>query len=104
MSNTVRSTKLLEAEGWVVDTVERWIPGANIRKDLFGFGDLFAIHAGTGDTLIVQTTSKSNISSRINKIIASPFLPIVRKAGIRIEAHGWGKSKGRWHCRREDIS
>jgi hypothetical protein len=105
LSNTVRSTKLLEAEGWTVDTVERWIPVVNRRKDLFGFLDLVAVHAGTGETMGVQTTSASNVSSRINKIMESPHLAKIRKANWRIEVHGWAKLKNRWTLkRREDIS
>ena len=102
-SPTSRSLELLRAEGWIPWVVERWIPGANKRVDLFNFGDLFCIR--DGQSLIVQTTSASNVSSRIRKITDSPFLAEVRKANIWIEVHGWGKRKGRWACvRREDLS
>ena len=103
MSNTVRSTKLLKAEGYTVDTVERQIPGTVFKKDLFGFIDLLCVRPG--ETLAVQTTSDSNVSSRINKIMESPHLATVREAGWRIEVHGWAKVKNRWTLkRREDIS
>lgn len=104
VSNTVRSTRLLEAEGWIVDTVERWIPHTLHKRDLFGFIDLLAVHQGTGETMGIQTTSASNVSSRIHKMTASPHLPVLRKAGWRLECHGWAKKKGRWVCRREDVS
>jgi carbonic anhydrase len=102
MSTTSLSTKLLESEGYLVDTVERWIPGACIRRDLFTFGDILAIREN--EVLIVQCTSATNVSARIYKITNSPNLPIVRKAGIRVEVHGWGKRKGKWTLRREDLS
>ena len=102
-SPTSRSLELLRAEGWLVDVVERWIPGARIRKDLFGIFDLIGIR-GT-ETLAVQTTSASNVSSRIHKIEDSEHLAKVREANWKIEAHGWAKRKGRWTCvRREDLS
>jgi hypothetical protein len=102
LSNTVRSTKLLEAEGWTVDTVERWIPVVNRRKDLFGFLDLIAVRGG--ETMGIQTTSASNVASRINKIMESEHLSKVRMANWRIEVHGWAKKANRWVVRREDIS
>jgi hypothetical protein len=102
-SPTSRSLELLRDEGWLVAVVERWIPGANIRQDLFGLFDLIAIR---GDqTMAVQVTSASNVSSRIRKITESDKLAAVRKAGWWIECHGWAKRKGRWACvRREDLS
>lgn len=102
VSTLAMSRKQLESEGYLVDTVERWIPRINIRKDLFGFIDLLAIREG--EVLGVQATSASNVSSRINKIVAHENLAKVRKAGIRLEVHGWGKKKGKWYLRREDVS
>lgn len=102
-SPTSRSLELLRAEGWIAEVVERWIPGANIRKDLFGFGDILCLREG--QTMLVQTTSASNVSARIRKITESPYLPEVRKAGWFVEVQGWAKRKGRWACvRREDLS
>jgi len=52
-----------------VDDVERWIPGARIRRDLFGFADLIAFNAT--DVLLVQVTTGSNTRAREKKILAS---------------------------------
>lgn len=102
-SPTSRSLELLRDEGWLVAVVERWIPGANIRQDLFGLFDLIAIREDA--TMVVQVTSASNVASRIRKITDSDKLPAVRKAGWLIECHGWAKRKNRWACvRREDLS
>jgi len=85
----------------LVQTVERWIPQARKRVDLFGIGDILCVGA---DVVMVQTTSYSNISSHVRKITGSPALPILRKAGIGILVHGWRKRCGRWIVREVDVS
>jgi hypothetical protein len=82
-----RSQQKLTAEGYLVGIVETWIPGTKITKDLFGMFDLLAIKGG--ETLAVQVTSKSNLASRVTKVTNHDNLAAVRKAGWRIEAHGW---------------
>jgi len=96
MSPTARSTKLLEAEGWLVDIVERRIT-RTVKRDLFGFGDLFAVRPG--EARIVQTTTSPNFAARRTKILASEHLPAVRAANISVEVHGWNAQKNT--CRRE---
>jgi hypothetical protein len=104
MSPTARSMKLMRERGYLVDIVERWIPGANIRKDLFGFIDLLAIE-GVEGVVAIQATSASNVSSRISKIADHPNLPAVRAMGWRILVHGWRKNpQGRWVVREVDCS
>lgn len=104
MTPTSRSLELLRSEGWTVDVVEKTINTGKMvfKRDLFGCLDIIGFR--NGETLVVQTTSASNISSRIKKITESPHLRGIREAGWRIEVHGWGRKKGRWHCRREDLS
>lgn len=102
MSPTARSKALLEKEGYKVAIVERWNPHANIRQDLFGFIDLLAIREN--ETLAIQTTSYSNVSSRITKIAEHDNVEAVRKAGWRIVVHGWQKKGARWECRVVDVS
>ncbi len=101
-SPTQRSLKLLREQGWTAEVVERWIPGANIRKDLFGFVDILAISGN--ETLAVQCTSYANVSSRVKKIAESDLVGIVRDAGWEIQVHGWRKPKHRWEVRIVDIS
>ena len=99
-SPSALSKELMESEGYVVDTVERFIPGANIRKDLFGFGDLLAIHKnGLGTPRLIQTTSRSNVSARVAKINESPLFPIVSQFFV-VEVHGWYLSKSGQDLRR----
>lgn len=101
-SPTQLSLKLLRDEGWIVEVVERWIPGANIRKDLFGFIDLVAIK--DNQTLGVQATSYSNISARVRKIEESELLSPVRKASWQIWVIGWRKQNNRWTHKIVDCS
>lgn len=101
-SPTQRSLAALRADGWLAEVVEKWIPGANIRKDLFGFIDIVAIR--DTETVGVQTTSASNLSARVKKMGESPLIGAIRKAGWKLEAHGWRKVKGRWACKKVDVS
>lgn len=102
-SPTARSLKELRRRGLLADVVERWIPGANIRKDLYGFIDILAI--GDGRIVGVQATSSSNMASRIAKIADHANLMAVRGAGIEIWVHGWRKNAaGHWVLREVDCS
>ena len=103
MSPTARTLRDLRADGWTADVVERWIPGANVRSDLFGFVDIVAVRGA--ETLGVQATSDTNVSARVRKIADHPNLPHVREAGWRLEVWGWRKNKAnRWQARRVDVS
>ena len=89
-------------EGYRVAIVEKFNPHARIRQDLFGMFDLLAIKSG--ETLGVQVTSSSNISTRIHKIEDSEVLADVRDASWSIHVHGWRKDKsGKWVCRVVDL-
>jgi len=102
-SPTSRSLKVLREEGWLVDVVEKWVPGARIRKDLYGFIDILCIRGN--EMLAVQVTSGSNVSARVKKIAEHENVAAVRKAGMAIHVHGWRKnSKGRWVLRVVDCS
>jgi hypothetical protein len=103
MTPTQRSLRHLRAAGYLAEVVEKWIPGANIRRDLFGFGDVLAIREA--EVLLVQSTSGSNVAARVTKIAEAEHVGAVRKAGIRITVHGWRKAaSGRWTLREVDCS
>jgi hypothetical protein len=102
-SPTQRSLKFMREKGFHAEVTERWIPGANVRKDLWGFVDILCLGAD-GAVVGVQSTSDSNVAARITKIAESPLVDRVRKAGIRILVHGWKKVKGRWQVREVDVS
>jgi hypothetical protein len=101
-SPTQLSLKKLREDGWLAEVVERWIPGANIRKDLWGWVDIVALK--DGETLAVQTTSYSNMSARAKKIAESETVAEVRKANWSIQVHGWHKKDNRWVVKINDIS
>lgn len=110
MSNspTKRSLALLRGRGLVVAVTERWNPHAGIRQDLWGWVDLLALDPATGELLAVQTTSGSNVSSRIDKIQAWPHLAafLLRHRAV---VHGWSKRGARgkrklWACREVEVS
>ena len=101
-SPTQLSLKKLREEGWLAEVCERWIPGANIRKDLWGWTDIVALK--DGETLAVQTTSYSNMSARVNKITESDTIAEVRKAGWSVQVWGWRKVNNRWVCKITDVS
>jgi hypothetical protein len=106
-SPTVRTLKLMRGRGWLAEVTERWIPGANIRKDLWSFCDVLCLHPENGEILAVQTTSASNMSARIRKIAECELTAIVRKCGIGIHVHGWvapAKGKRFWTVREKDLS
>ena len=102
MTPTQLTLRKLREDGWTVEVVEKWVPGANIRKDLFGFIDLMAIK--DEQTLAVQATSYSNISARVKKIEASDYFAAVRKANWSIWVIGWRKVNNRWVDKVIDIS
>ena len=102
MTPTQRSLVYLREQGYLCEVVEKWNSFTKTRKDLWGWCDILAIREG--EILAVQVTA-AGVSSRIKKIMESDTLPIVRKAGVRIEVHGWRKIvKGRYVMRIEDMS
>lgn len=102
-SPTQRSLAYLREQGWLAEVVERWNPHARVRKDLWGFVDILALREG--ETLGVQATSGTNVAARIAKIASAEHVGAVRRAGWRIEVHGWRKAaNGRWTLRVEDVS
>jgi hypothetical protein len=92
----------------IVDVVERWIPGANIRKDLLGIIDLLVLDGQPG-CLGVQATTGGHHAARRDKLCAHPNTRLWLEASNRLEIWSWDKrgSKGRrklWTLRREVIA
>ena len=74
MSPTARSLSWLRREGFIVAVVEKWNPFAGIRQDVWGIADVLACHPRDRLILLVQTTSASNVSHRLQKARARPEL------------------------------
>jgi hypothetical protein len=102
MSPTQLSLRELRRQGYRADVVEKWVPGANIRRDLFGIFDILAI--GHGDTVAVQCTTLKNMRARVRKISESDAIGDVRDAGWTVLVHGWVKRNNRWVMQELDIS
>lgn len=95
-SPTKLSLEFLRAEGWTVEVVEHWrrnpVTGVQTKHDLFGLWDILAVR--DGETLAVQTTSRTNIGSRLKKIAAADITPKLHRAGWRLVCHGWWQPNG----------
>lgn len=102
MSPTEYVLRELRKDGWLAEVVEKWIPMARVRRDLFGVLDIVALRDGI--TKGVQATSKSNMASRIKKIAEAEATPLLRRAGWQLEVWGTYKEKNRWKARIVDVS
>ena len=102
MSPTQRSLKMLRDQGYKVWIVEHWNPWARIRQDLFGCIDLLAI--GNGETLAVQTTSRSNVAARQKKIVENEYYPEMVRSGWKVQVWGWGKLKDGWQVKIVELN
>lgn len=94
VNHNPRTMRRLEGRGYTCQVVESWNSFARVRQDLFGILDILAV--GQGRTLGVQVTSRTNVSSRVRKILDSPVLPELLAAGWTVEVWGWEKVKNRW--------
>lgn len=99
VSPTARTLDLLRKSGYLAAVTERWVPGANIRRDLFGCFDVLAIHPVRREVVLVQTTTAGNLSSRVAKVKASPNTPAILAAGVIVQVHGWKLLDGRWQAK-----
>jgi hypothetical protein len=96
MSNTARTLKLLRAHGWHADVCERWIPGANIRRDLFGAFDIIALkneqpRHERGRILAVQTCNECDVKRRQDKMASLLGVKLWLSCGGEIAVIAWGK-------------
>lgn len=101
-----RSKRYLELKGWHVDVLERWLMGANIRKDFLGLGDLGAVRHDFKGTWYVNACEDNgavaeHIKAYLNggirksgKMKGQPFPPNphlpVLLCGNRFSIFGWG--------------
>lgn len=103
-SPTKRTLDLCRKHGWTVQVVERWCSFSRKRVDLFGVVDVVAMD---GKNVIgIQSTSGSNFSSRMTKILAEPRAKLWIESGGRLFVHGWRQLAGKrkWECREEEVT
>jgi len=89
-SPTKNSLAVLRALGYTCWVVEYWNSFTRKRVDLFNAWDIIALREN--EVLFVQTTSDSNVSARVKKITENEHTADIRKAGVRLEIHGWRKT------------
>jgi hypothetical protein len=91
-SPTQRTLAECRNREWLACVVEKWIPQAGRRVDVFGFGDILAVD-GLPGSLLIQATTTENMSARVKKIqtechdAAKEWL----RYGNRIGVWGWAK-------------
>jgi hypothetical protein len=99
-----RSLAYLRGLGYLVETVERWIPHRRVRLDLLGCGDLLAVKAGEPGPLLVQVTTRDHQADRLAKALAQPGLRAWLACGGRFEVHGWAKVGPRGQRKLWDVT
>jgi hypothetical protein len=98
VTQTARSLQLLLDTGHVVG-VERWLPRANRRSDLFGFADLLPVQRVEPGALLVQCTTQRHVSARLAKAKARLEQAVWLRSGQRFEVRGWCHRYGRWRVK-----
>jgi len=112
MSPTARALQQLRREGWLAEVVERFIPGARVRRDLFGFADILAIKADHPGCLGIQVTTTGHMADRYAKMTSEPVVGRLRvwlAASNRVEIWGWSKKGPRggrkvWTLTRKEVA
>jgi hypothetical protein len=102
MSPTARTLEALRRDGWTAQVVESWIPRLNVRRDLFGVGDVLAVKPGD-PPLLLQCTSGSHHAHRVGKSRQEPRLRAWLASGATFEVWSWSKVDDRWQCRRTPL-
>jgi hypothetical protein len=100
MTPTQLSLRHLTAQGYTAAVVEKWNSFARVRQDLFGFADFEGQDVGEPVTLI-QTTTASNTSARVKKIMENATAKAWTAAGHKVIVHGWEKKGRRWELTKE---
>jgi hypothetical protein len=93
----------LRRAGFLVAVVESWVPHANVRRDLWSFADVLAVHPRDSLFMLVQVTTAGHVAHRLAKAKGRPELAAWLKAGGRFEVHGWAQRNGRWQLRRVEV-
>jgi hypothetical protein len=103
MTPTARSLDLLRRTGHIAGVVERFIAAVNRRSDLFGFADLIAVHRVEPGVLLLQATTRTNVSARLAKAKSKPELAVWLRNGGRFQVWGWYLAAGRWQVKRVEV-
>ena len=102
-SPTQRTLTYLRRAGFLVAVVESWVPHANVRRDLWSFADVLAVHPRDSLFMLVQVTTAGHVAQWLAKAKGCPELAVWLRAGGRFEVHGWRQRAGRWVLRRVEV-
>lgn len=101
MSPTARTLVYLRRSGFLAVPVERYIPQTTRKVDLFGVGDVLAVHPVRKEVLIVQATSRAHLSDRLRRVQQRHETALLLRAGVAVEAWGWfQRPSGKWEVHR----
>lgn len=103
MSLNTKTKELYERNGYVYAKTEHWNSFCKRRVDLFGFADAIAFLPGSSDVVLIQITTRSNASSRRNKINESPIAVLWTTGNRKIHLVTWEKKSRRWDHRVEVL-
>lgn len=92
MSPTARTLAYVRQQGGLAQVVEKWIPRARRRVDLFGWIDVVVLDDGPG-VLGIQATTAANVSHRMAKLRddCADAMGKWLANGNRLAIHGWAK-------------
>jgi hypothetical protein len=102
-SPTFRTLQRLRQLGYVAEACERWLPRANVRRDLFHVADVIGVHAIRREVLLIQATTLSNLPARVKKVRGQVELQILLRAGLAVQCWGWFERGGKWEPRVVEI-
>tara|TARA_Y100000310_G_C20059489_1_gene524309 strand:- start:34 stop:417 length:384 start_codon:yes stop_codon:yes gene_type:complete len=107
-SPTQRTLKYYRDLKWTCQVVEKWVPMAKKRVDLFNCIDIVAMKKGAG-IIGIQATSGTNHAQRRTKAMAEPKLREWLESGGRFWVVSWSKRGGAgkrklWTIRQEEIT
>ena len=103
MTPTARTLVYLRRQGYLTAVVESWIPHANLRRDLWHFADVLAVHPRDKVFLLVQVTTTAHVAHRLAKAKSRPELAAWLRAGGRFIVHGWRSCDGKWLLRQVEV-
>ena len=99
---TKLTIRLYRSRGYSCDVAEHYNAYAGVRNDLFRFTDVVAVNGK--EILFVQTTSKSNMSSRRKKIAGIEEARLIALTPCaRVIILGWYKDGPRWNYKEEEY-
>jgi hypothetical protein len=103
VSPTARTLQELRRQGFLAAVVERWLPRVGRKADLWGIGDILAVHLRERQVLLVQVTTAAHVPDRLRRIQARPEMALLLRADVLVEVWGWRKVGDRWRCRKVAV-